>query len=285
MSDKTGIQWCDATVNFWWGCTKVASPSHESGCKFCYAETLAARWAPQKVWGPSSPRWIIPSAPDLMRKLERRAVREGRRLRVFIQSMSDFFEDHHGPIIDKHGNVLHGLDLNQLRYQAYPIFDECPHLDLLILTKRPGNIPTMWMPRFVGDGGFDGYRPNVWLGFSAEDQPALDWRAEQLKASKHLCKYTFVSLEPLLGPITHMPDWLDWAIVGGESGSHARPIDPAWFGDIHRQCERSGTAFFFKQWGTVQAKALGLKDSHGGDWNEWPEALRVRQFPDQLQEA
>lgn len=76
---------------------------------------------------------------------------------------------------------------------------------------------------------------------------------------------------------------LDWIIVGGESGRFARPFNFEWARSVRRACEASGTAFFVKQLGSLWAKEHHAKDSHGGDPSEWPEDLRVRQWPRGLQ--
>ncbi len=81
----------------------------------------------------------------------------------------------------------------------------------------------------------------------------------------------FLSLEPLLGPLHKMNlCGIDWAIVGGESGPGARPIDPMWVTDIRDQCVKAGVAFFFKQWGGVQKKKTG-RELDGRTWDQMPE--------------
>jgi len=81
----------------------------------------------------------------------------------------------------------------------------------------------------------------------------------------------FLSLEPLLGPLHKMNlDGIDWAIVGGESGPEARPVDPGWVTDIRDQCLNAGVAFFFKQWGGVQKKKTG-RVLEGRTWDQMPE--------------
>lgn len=98
---------------------------------------------------------------------------------------------------------------------------------------------------------------------------------------------------------------IDWVIVGGESGPRARPCNVEWVRSIVRQCKAAGVACFVKQWGSnpidcktpngrtdghrgyvrgpaldcAFCKSIKLKDSKGGDPSEWPEDLRVRQFP------
>lgn len=269
MGQNSSIEWTEATVNFWWGCTKVGMPGQATGCAHCYAETMAHRWG-FDIWGPRKPRMIIPTAPALMDKLQRKAVKEGRRIKVFVQSMSDFFEEHDGPIIDRKGTVIHGVDLNRLRKDAFAVFDRCPDLDLQILTKRPENIVTMW----DGRGVVHRHRDNVWLGTSIEHQEAANERIPHLLRAAHLCTYMFLSCEPLLGPLEFSDvtkrsdavvqlgkrsiDGIDWVIVGGESGPNARPMHPDWARSLRDQCAAAGVAFLFKQWGEYGTNAINI---------------------------
>jgi protein gp37 len=146
--------------------------------------------------------------------------------------------------------------------------------------------------------------PNVWLGISAERQQEADERIPHLLQTPAAIR--FVSAEPLLGAIdftnldygrnrldvlagTCEPhtigfDGLDWIIVGGESGPRAREFDLAWARWIIEQCRAAGVACFVKQLGarvanSVNQTTLTFKDRKGGDWSEWPEDLRIRQFP------
>lgn len=158
--------------------------------------------------------------------------------------------------------------------------------------------------------------PNVWLGTSVEDQPAADTRIPHLLATPAAVR--FLSCEPLLGPVTFDLSWwgrcfhlgfagrdaeanhlncachLDWVIIGGESGVGARPMDLAWVRSLLAQCRAAGVAPFVKQLGakpynghdqlaydTVLSPRLKLRDRHGGNWDEWPADLRVREFPNE----
>ena len=106
------------------------------------------------------------------------------------------------------------------------------------------------------------------MGVSVENEKYLDRIDHLRKTGAHV---KFLSLEPLLGPLHNMNlRGIDWAIVGGESGPGARPIDPAWVTDIRDQCVRARVAFFFKQWGGVQKKKTG-RVLEGRTWNEMPE--------------
>lgn len=150
--------------------------------------------------------------------------------------------------------------------------------------------------------------PNVWLGVSVEDQQTAGARIPLLLQTPAAVR--FISAEPLLGPVdltNVFPDhtasinaltgearhllgmrertlgMLDWVIVGGESGSGARPFNWMWADHIVRQCKAAGVACFVKQLGSKPLGGMGdrmpLKDRKGGDMNEWPADLRVRELP------
>lgn len=154
--------------------------------------------------------------------------------------------------------------------------------------------------------------PNVWLGTSVEDQEAADERIPLLLETPAAVR--FLSCEPLLGPVditgcggpheylypkwikrehgTVLDGWterlLHWVIVGGESGPRARPMDLAWAENLIEQCQTAGVAPFVKQLGThwakdrdtrLQLKGKAKTNPHGGTMDEWPEDLRIREFP------
>jgi len=259
MAERTGIEWCDATFNPWWGCMKV-SP----GCANCYAENSAHRWG-HEVWGPAGERrffpdrhWAEPMA------WWRRAVRDGVRRRVFCGSMCDIFED------------LRVLDSQRTR--LWELIEATPDLDWLLLTKRPENIARMCPIAGVAE--------NIWLGTSAEDQERYDERLEELLCAPP-ASVKFISAEPLLGPIdlcllgTVPAAWgmgykgiyqlLDWVIVGGESQDGCRPMELSWAREVVKQCRQANVACFVKQ--------LGGHPDKRDEPQAWPEDLRVREFP------
>ncbi len=295
MSADTVIQWAHDSVNFWWGCTKVSR-----GCKYCYAASLAARLSKgQATWGPTGKRWLRAHVAlgELLR-LERRAIRRGERRRVFINSMADTFEDH--PELATVRSIL---------FTAAPCV---PHLDLLLLTKRPENVRKMVPAEWLAGK----WPANAWLGVSTEDQATADVRVPLLLSLP--APIRFISAEPLVGALdlscvagdesgqidalrgvvfcdgrnepAETPR-IDWVIAGGESGQSAAPCDLDWLRSLRDQCAAAGTAFFLKQLGkrpvdTIrdgdrvrEVVRLSLKDGHGGDMAEWPADLRVRQLP------
>lgn len=232
MGVKTDIAWADATINFWIGCTEV-SPA----CDNCYAREQARRyhWA---EWGPGRRRYITKGAKTTAFALERKAIREGRRLKVFANSLSDFF-DNEMP--------------DTVRDNAVAVIDGTPHLDWMLLTKRPHVARKYLADKRV--------RPNIWLGTTVENQAMAEVRIPMLLDAPAAVR--FVSAEPLLGAL-NLFDWigpfgpdgalqappaLDWVICGGESGEYARPMHPAWARSLRDQCAGAGVPFLFKQWG------------------------------------
>lgn len=269
MGEVSKIQWTHATFNAWWGCSKV-SP----GCANCYAEAFSKRTG-FNIWGKNAPRrffgakhWAEPV------KWNRDAMRDGERRRVFCASMSDVFED----ISTMQASEWEKVE--DARFKLFDLIEATPALDWLLLTKRPQNIrpliPCHWR---------EGLPPNVWVGTTVEDQRRAVERIPilcQVPASVR-----FLSCEPLLGDIdfpaacetlAEIP--LDWVIVGGESGPGSRLMEPAWAKRIIDDCQTAGVPVFAKQTGAILARHWGLKDSHkGGDPDEWPAWMRIREFP------
>ncbi len=122
--------------------------------------------------------------------------------------------------------------------------------------------------------------PNVWLGISVEHQGAADDRIPHLLATPAAVR--FLSCEPLLDRVDLSPfgAGLGWVIAGGESGPRSRPMEGAWVLGLIEQTRDAGTPMFVKQMGCVYAQHHGLRDPKGGGMEEWPELLRVREFPD-----
>lgn len=239
---KTTIEWTDYTWNGWWGCQKV-SP----GCQHCYAETFSKRVG-RNIWGPAATteRWRTKGPWRDVLKWDRKAAAEGVRRKAFCQSMSDFFEDH--------------PQLVPWRVEACDILQSLRWLDIQLLTKRIENVLRMVPPSWL-----DNWPPHIWIGTSVENQATADERIPHLM--KIPAKVRFLSCEPLLGPVdlwsarypnpnggftgavTNWPGGVQWVIVGGESGHHARPMHPRWARSLLDQCQEAEIPFFFKQWG------------------------------------
>jgi protein gp37 len=280
MAENSKIEWTDNTANFWWGCFKV-SP----GCQHCYADTLAKRYG-KAIWGPAktTDRELKKGIWKELPKWNEQAKSEGIRRRVFVQSMADFFEDH-PQVVDWRRDALH-------------LISQLKNLDFQILTKRPENINRM-IEAGTGrraDAWFADCS-HVWIGTSVENQVTADERTPELL--KVPAAVRFLSMEPLLGAVD-LNQWLlsehgrraigampgiSWAIVGGESGHNARAFDLSWAYSIVSQCEAAGVPVFMKQFGNnPKSMQWGYKiTGKGGDWNEWPVDLRVRQFPQAVQ--
>jgi len=281
MGENTAIAWCDHTWNPWWGCSRV-SP----GCEHCYAETLATVRRKLPVWGVDAQR--KPMSEDYWRapiKWNAKAERAGTRRRVFCASMADVFE------IAPARNVDANLTMTAARARLWDLIERTPALDWLLLTKRPHNIERLLAPRWLSE-----FPSNVWLGITAEDQERYDKRWPILRSLSVSPTVRFVSHEPALGPLDLLAlphdsrdEWdllelPDWIITGGESGPGARPYDLGWARDLVAQTKGSPIAMFVKQLGADPIDGLAgysviLRDRKGGDPSEWPEELRVQQFP------
>ena len=255
MAETTGIAWCDATFNPWVGCTKISA-----ACDFCYAEGWAKRTGHPELWAgerrrTSASNWAQPI------KWNRRAKESGRRLKVFCASLADWLDNQAE---------------QQWREDLAVLIDETPHLDWLLLTKRPQNFDR------YAPWHHDDVPPNVWLGITAENQTELDRRWHYIADAQ--ARVHFISYEPALGPLSLRDTYPapDWIIVGGESGSKARPFDIAWAQAIVDETRRTGIACFVKQLGSLPIRAGYPLENHrgkGGDPAEWPGTLQVREFP------
>jgi len=275
MAEVSKIQWTHATWNPWRGCTKV-----DAACKNCYAETMSGRNpAVLGIWGPNGTR-VIGSESNWRNPLkwERDAAKAGERRRVFCASLADIFE---GPETMPEDAVE---PIAAARRRVFGVIGETPHLDYLLLTKRPENIRRFWPDALP--------RRNVWLGTTAGDQAGFDKRHVLLTGCRDLAPVLFLSVEPMLGPMDirpalERPNGVDWVIVGGESGGGARDFNPEWARQILDQCRDAGVAFFFKQLGE---RVVGLQMAggtlpphrpphKGGMLADIPADLHVREFP------
>jgi protein gp37 len=242
MAENSNIEWTDHTFNPWIGCTKV-SP----GCDHCYAETWDARGLQQREtrWGPHAVRTRT-SADNWRKPLawNKAAKAAGKRALVFCASLADVFDNH--PSIKL-----------EWRDDLWKLIEATPHLDWLLLTKRPQNVP-----RFVpGWMEAHSWPLNVWLGTTAENQAEADRRTAHL--ARIPAQVRFLSCEPLLGRITPNLDGIHWVIVGGESGPGARPMHPDWARFLRDQCQAADVAFFFKQWGEWAPVTIGQDPDYG----------------------
>ncbi len=305
MSQKTAIQWTDATWNPVVGCTRISA-----GCRNCYAHELhdmrhkayhAGKKMPAQY---AAPFTTVQTMPDRLTQ----PLKWKKAQRIFVNSVSDLF----------HKDVPFDFIL-----RVYQVMLETDRHTFQVLTKRAdrmlGFLESRDFERMAKD-----FRPagHIQHGVSVENQDAADDRIHRLLSIPDWATGPrFISAEPLLGPVnlnqlpivdgarphsplhfsalheTHddclfsAPALLDWVIVGGESGRDARPMHPAWARSLRDQCTAAGVPFFFKQWGEflhngeppewnkqtfrrIGKKAAGrLLD--GQEWNEFPNPHRT----------
>ena len=305
MAEDSKIQWTTHTMNPWRGCTKVSA-----GCANCYAETMSGR-NPKVlgVWGPNGTRVVASEAQwRLPPKWDKAAALAGERHRVFCASLADVFEDWRGPMCDASGNRLHRgegwvqgtvisrhwysespcddepeplLTMGWVRFRLFDLIEQTPHLDWLLLTKRPENVAEM-----VPEKWHDGFPRNVWLGASVENRAEVG-RIDVLRRVPAAVR--FLSVEPLVEDLGRLDlSGNHRVIVGGESGRGARPMNVEWVRSLVGQCRAAGVKVFVKQMGTNPQfqtadmhgpQLLTLRDRKGGEVDEFPEDLRVREFP------
>jgi protein gp37 len=243
MATQTAIEWTDATWNPVSGCTKI-SP----GCDRCYAERIAERFR-------GTPNHPFSNGFDLTLRPHKlyEPLSWRRPRRVFVNSMSDLFhKEIPREFLDKVFDTMERAN--------WHVFQ--------VLTKRSSLLRS-----YVNERYADRSTPaHIWLGVSIEDRRSLV-RLKHLTSAP--ISIRFVSFEPLLEDLGHLDlTGVHWAIVGGESGPSARPIDRQWVRSIRDQCRAASVAFFFKQWGGVRAKSGGNR-LDGKQWLQYPE-LEVR---------
>ncbi len=237
MATNSSIEWTDATWNPVRGCTKI-SP----GCKHCYAERFAERFrgVPGHPFEQGFDMKLVPH--KLGDPLGWKSAK-----RVFVNSMSDLFHD--------------DVPLEYIQL-VFDVMNRASWHQYQVLTKRAERLEEL-SSRLK-------WAPHIWMGVSVESEKYLS-RIDHLRGTGASVK--FLSLEPLLGPLRKMDlRGIDWAIVGGESGPGARPMDAKWVTSIRDQCLESGVAFFFKQWGGVFKKKSG-RELDGRTWDEMPELV------------
>lgn len=280
---KNGISWTDETWNPIRGCSRVSE-----GCRNCYAERVAHRFSgegqPYEGLTTSKGRWNG-TIRWVDHKLDE-PLRWQRPRMVFVNSMSDLFHP--------------GVSFQQIA-TVFGIMAAAERHTFQVLTKRPERMveffewlkptsPDFWHEHWtcfalaateLGSKRVE-HRPvwplpNVWLGVSVENQTAADTRIPLLLQAP--AQVRWISAEPLLGPLDlsgHLGG-LDWVVVGGESGTGARPMHPDWARSIRNQCVEAGVAFHFKQWGAFNehGQRVGKKASDrildGRTWDEYPE--------------
>lgn len=222
MAQHSTIEWTESTWNPVTGCTKI-SP----GCKHCYAERMAKRL---KAMGQQN--YINGFSCTFHDHTLELPLHWKKPQVIFVNSMSDLF----------HRNVT-----DSFIKQVFSVMEQAHWHVFQILTKRSDRLvklaPSLPWPT------------NVWMGVSVENQD-YTFRIDDLRRINTYVR--FISFEPLLGSITSLNlEGIHWAVVGGESGPMARPIDAKWILDIRDRCQDSEVPFFFKQWGGKNKKKAG----------------------------
>jgi len=241
MAQNSAIEWTETTWNPLTGCTKV-SP----GCKHCYAERMSLRL--QAMGQANYANGFDLTLHEHMLEVP---LRWKKPRLVFVNSMSDLF---HKDAPEEF--ILRVFDV--MRRASWHVFQ--------VLTKRADRLARM-SPRID-------WPDNVWMGVSVE-RSDYAFRIDHLRQTG--AKIRFLSLEPLLGPLSGLNlEGVDWVIVGGESGPGARPMEEQWVKGIRDQCLAAEVPFFFKQWGGVFKNRNG-RTLEGRTWDEMPQAEEPRQ--------
>jgi protein gp37 len=306
VGNKTGIAWTNATWNPIRGCSRISR-----GCVHCYAETVAHRFSGPgqpyegllkiSVSGRSVPVWngtIYYAEEHLLDPLRWQTPR-----RIFTNSMSDLF---HENLSDAIRDRIFAVMLMASRHH-FQVLTKRPAIMRAYMRDAPSRIAKAvhslrdGSPKRLLNSGpspteIDGWFPlaNVALGVSVEDQDAADNRIPELMRTPAALR--FISAEPLLSDLNldpflapHLwhdlgdpPVSLDWVIAGGESGNRVRFCDIRWLRSIVAQCMAERVPVFVKQLGSNPFDGptpFPVRASKGDDPGEWPEDLRVQQYP------
>jgi protein gp37 len=291
MGKQTEIEWCDASWNPWYGCRKV-SVGPRGGCTHCYVEREMRRYGLDFL--------KVTRAKDAT---FRAPLKWKEPMRIFTCSWSDWFIEQADP----------------WRAEAWEIIRQTPQHTYMILTKRPERIMKSNLNYLTPWAPWGKPWPNVWLGVSVENQEQADKRIPLLltipaavrfvsyepalgpvnfahyftggmsRCSQCGTLYPAGEIVPRACPKCHgiptyeKPRGLDWLIIGGESGPEARELKIEWADETLEACRAAGVPCFIKQMGsnpTWRGERIEFRHPKGGDMAEWPEALRVREWPE-----
>jgi protein gp37 len=254
---KTSIAWTDyswnpiraknkATGKVGWHCSHVTR-----ACENCYAETFNVRLGTGLKFKPGNKSKIDVFLDANMMSQPRRWHKR-QSLKIFVCSMTDLFADF------VRDNWLDAI---------FEEMEACPCHTFQILTKRPSRMRQYVNARYPG-------RPlrNLWCGVSIAEQRDLETFGAHLRLTN--AQVRWLSVEPLIDNVRLTPDhsWVQWVVVGGESGASARPLPTQTAIGLRISCQTMRTAFFMKQ--LSQADTRDYEN-----FDLFPEALRVREFP------
>ncbi len=234
---KTKIEWTDTTWNPMTGCTPISD-----GCKNCYAIKMARRL---KAMGNHRYRngFAVTLHPDLIDA----PLKWKKSRMVFVNSMGDMFHE--------------DIPFEYIQ-RVFKTMGEAKQHVFQVLTKRSSRMLEL-APHLP-------WSENIWLGVTVESGKYLH-RTDNLKGTP--AKVKFLSVEPMIGPVDGLNlKGIDWVIVGGESGHHARVIEKDWAIEVRDNCTSSSVPFFFKQWGGPNKRKTG-KLLEGKVWDQFPVSL------------
>ena len=222
MAEKSKIEWTESTWNPVTGCTKISE-----GCLNCYAEKMARRLCAME-----QPKYKngfnVTLHPDCLQE----PLKFKKPHLIFVCSMSDLF---HKDVPDKYIQ------------QVFETMSKASMHTFQILTKRSERLKEI-SPKL-------NWTSNIWAGVTVESDRQKVRINDLIETG---AKIKYLSIEPMLTEIKNLPlQGIDWVIVGGESGSGARPIKEEWVSQIRDECKEKNVPFFFKQWGGVNKKAAG----------------------------
>jgi len=240
MGDRSRIAWTDATWNVVTGCTPVGE-----GCKHCYAK----RQFPRAYGGPAKPSRNFADVHFHQDRLEQ-PLRWRKPRKVFACSMGDLF----------HKEVT-----TAQIFDVFEIMARCPQHTFQVLTKRPARARDILQDYYGGAAPL----ANVWVGMSVAIGPELGANSRYLEDIPAVVR--FLSIEPLVGAFGKMPSWLDWAIIGAESGPRRRPCNVEWVEAIVKDCECQGIPVFVKQLHGPDGTMVHMPKVLGRVWDQFPQ--------------
>lgn len=226
---QSKIEWTEETWNPSTGCNKVSS-----GCKNCYAETMANRLKAIGTPGYEN-GFEFTVMPDRLNQ----PLLKKKPTKYFVNSMSDLF---------------HEKMPKRFLDKIFEVVEKTPNHTYQILTKREKRMEAYFRGKILPK--------NVWMGVSVEDKKSIK-RIDYLREVN--ASIRFISAEPLLEDLGQINlQNIHWVIVGGESGHKARPMKKEWALNIKEQCELQGSTFFFKQWGAWGADGIKRSKKSNG---------------------
>jgi len=249
----------------------------------CYAGHLHLRWAGRSTHDTSVKARGYPPVFERPTKFPGRMAKTAKRpdLRGTDRPGKPWLNGHSRLVFvsDMADALSEGIDFDYLKAEIIDIVTSpngCRHI-WLWLTKRPARMAEFadWL-----QANYDQPWPDNLVAMTSVTNRATRSRIDELR--KVPAKLRGLSVEPLVEPVEVDLAGIDWLIVGGESGAYSREFDLEWARSLRHQCRSAGTACFVKQFGANAVEdgfPVECDDSHGGDWDEWPEDLRIREFP------